>query len=659
MRFWNRVSVEELKLTARAPADAVVANTSRPTGLQLWNWPTSERVETGTYGDPNDRVVPIRMVGAKNGVFAGQFVVSSTTPIRDLKVDVTDLKGADGQTISRSLVRVRYPQYYAKNRAVGFDALEDSVPAEIPCLTDRYDRPIGVAIQPVWLTVEVPRDARAGDYTGTVTVSAEGLERVTVPVHLHMSDWTLPDPKDFSVYMAFIQSPDTLAIRYGVPMWSEAHWKLIDQCFQILGLIGTKDINIALVRRAHFGNEHGMVRFVKQPDGSYKPYLNIVERYIDTAVKRLGKIHAVCFYVIEQDADGCPWITEFDPATGELKNATGPPWGTPEARAFWGPAFEGFRKILAKHGLEKSTLALATHAVSGGGPEPSKECITDMKEVTPEAGWVKLAHMWGAHGVEKLENGPGGNPYVRVALVAGNYGVLWDPDTDKPFFGWRNPYPIIMYTRGVFMDSSPLRQYRLAPEMILFAGLRKAAAGWGLCDIAGQFGRDTFPGTKGFGPWGADFWPVLRGRTGWHDIIGRFNSPLGGMSDPRSYWYTVGLNNFQMAYLVGEGVHGPVSTIRIELLRESNQEAEAHIFCQNVLTDEKLRKKLGGDLARRCQDVCTRRLRALRYESEFRVFGSSKDPVLTHFVFNPVEWQKLSQELYDITAEVGKALDKR
>ena len=324
--FWNRVSVEELTLTAKAPVGAVTANTSRPAGLQVWNWPTSERLETRTYGDPNTPVAPIRMVGARNGVFAGQVVVSATTPIKTLKVAVTDLKRADGKAISRSSVRVRYPQFYAKNRAVGFDALEDTVPTEIPCLPDRYNRPTQLRMQPVWLTVEVPEDTAAGDYTGTVTLSAEGLEPVTAPVQLHLSDWALPDPKDFAIYMAFIQSPDTLAIRYGVPMWSEAHWKLIDQCFQILGMIGTKDINITLVRRTHFGNEHGMVWFVEQPDGSYKPYLKIVERYIDIAVKHLGKIQSVNFYVIEQDADYCDLIegrrrfwTGWSAATGETE----------------------------------------------------------------------------------------------------------------------------------------------------------------------------------------------------------------------------------------------------------------------------------------------------------------------------------------------------
>jgi len=648
--FWNRAGIDEVKLTAKAPAGSVTENVTRPAGVQLWNWPVAERVNLNIYGDPNESLSPIRLAGARNGAFAGQLVVSSPQPIKALKAETSDLKSADGQTIPKALVRVRYPRYYLKDTRMGFDPLEDFVPPVIPCLQLARDRTDKVGIQPVWVTVEVPKEAKGGDYAGTIRVSAEGLSPVTVPVQMHVSDWNIPDPKDFNAYMAVIQSPETLAIRYDVPMWSEQHWKLIDQSFQVIGLIGAKDVNITLVRETHFGNEHGMLWFVKKPDGSYEPYLDNVEKYIDIAVKRLGKIPTVSFYIIEQDDDRRPWITEYNPTTKELLGGRAPAWGTPQAIAFWKPAFDGFYKILAKYGMEKS-LALATHAVKGAGPEPSQECVVDMQKVAPKAGWLKLAHNWGNHGPEKLESGPGGNPYHRVSLVSANYGMLWNPDTDKPFFGWRNPYPVLMYMRDVFVQGSALRMPRTSPEMVLFGGLRKETIG--SFDPAGEFGRDTFLGIKGFGPLGADFWPVLGSNGKYSDIIARFD--LRPKRGSRTYWYTVGLNTGQVAYFVGEGEKGPVSTVRVELMRESEQEAEAHIFCENALAEG----KLGADLAKRCKEMCIRRLWALRYDSQFSLYGVGKTPIETHYVFDSANWQKLSQELYEMAAEVGKALGNK
>ena len=54
-----------------------------------------------------------------------------------------------------------------------FAVLKEPPPAEAGLL--RQNPAGAIAMQPVWLTVEVPRDAPAGDYTGTLSVRAEDL----------------------------------------------------------------------------------------------------------------------------------------------------------------------------------------------------------------------------------------------------------------------------------------------------------------------------------------------------------------------------------------------------------------------------------------------------------------------------------------------------
>jgi hypothetical protein len=620
--WWNRASLEDVRLTARGKPGAVTGNIARPVGTQVWNWPVSQRVDGRLYGDPEEPLGPIRICGAPNGSFSGQVVVSSTDAIKDLKAEITT---PANRAIPRSWLRLRYPGIYPP---IGFDPIEESMPAQIPRV-----RNWPAVMQPIWVTADIPKDAAAGDYTAALTVGAEGLEPVTVPIELHVSGWSIPDPQNYVTHNAFIQSPDSVAVAYGVPMWSKEHWRLIDRSFRVMGTLATKELNIPMVRRTHFGNEHGMVWWVRKPDGAYKPCLDIVEKYIDTAVRHLGKIPVVCFYVIEADADGHPWVTQFDPSIGKLVNASGPAWGTEEAVAFWKPAFEGVRRILAKHGMEKS-LALGYHAAGGNGPCATKECIRDLSAVAPEARWVRVGHYW-FEGIDKLERGPNGNPWARVALVSGHCIVGWDPDTDKPFYGWRNPYPVLAYTRGIFSEYNPLSDYRLDAETVLLSGWRTATTAWnGRYDIAGGFGRDSFPGVRGSGPWGADFWAP---------VIGRYNDPSAGIWDPRCSWSTVTLNAGLIPYVVGKGVNGPVPSVRSELLREGLQETEARVFCQNAILDEGLKTKLGSDLARRCKEICDNRTRALRHLGQFEAF-------------NPGEWQDRSLELYDLAAEVRKAL---
>jgi hypothetical protein len=47
--------------------------------------------------------------------------------------------------------------------------------------------------QPLWVEVLTPRDAAPGEYTGTITISAEGIAPYRVPVTLTVWDFTLPD----------------------------------------------------------------------------------------------------------------------------------------------------------------------------------------------------------------------------------------------------------------------------------------------------------------------------------------------------------------------------------------------------------------------------------------------------------------------------------
>jgi len=60
----------------------------------------------------------------------------------------------------------------------------------LPPLTEPIDLE-GGRNQPLWILVHVPEDAAAGDYTGTVSLEAEGFE-AEVPIKLHVWDFALP-----------------------------------------------------------------------------------------------------------------------------------------------------------------------------------------------------------------------------------------------------------------------------------------------------------------------------------------------------------------------------------------------------------------------------------------------------------------------------------
>ncbi|HUU42283.1 MAG TPA: glycoside hydrolase domain-containing protein [Planctomycetota bacterium] len=644
--WWNRCELESVKLTAPDDAPGVTPNTDRPKTLRVRNCPVFHRVDPREWGDPLETLGPVRLVGVRNGTFSGKVVVSAVKPLANLRAECTDLAGPAGNRIDRSSIRVRFPRCEKLDRYhTMFDALDPA-----PDLT--VERPGNT--QPVWVTVRVPKDAAPGDYAGTLNLTVDPAggagdeEPVKVPVALKVIGWTLVDPQQFTTHVGIIQSPESVAEKHSVPMWSEKHWTLVERSFELMGRLGAKTIHIPVKCRTHFGNPHTMVRWVQQPDGTHKLDFTRVERYLDVATKHLGKVPVVCLAIYDggpsnsrPDPPGT-FVTEVNCATGKLQDLKAPDWGTPESREFWKPLLDGMRERLAKRGMEKSLMVGLAQGVAW-------ECVQDLKAVAPDVPWVAHSHLY--HETFGERHGMTGQPVEYLAQVGGLFSVFWDPEDGRPFYGWRNPQRMVTYPRddtgaGVgpcLRVTSGLPVYRLGAEGSILSGRQdRYPHKWGARaeSMALQHGR-SFPGLRGFGRLGADFWPVLESKTQTYPLCGRY---------PGSDWGTLSLK-WVVPYLFGAGRDGAVETIRSEMLLEGLQEAEARIFVQDALLDDDVRAKLPAALAARLEKLTTERTRALRYISEF--YGSGNIDLL----LEPT-WQDASEELYRAAAEVAKTLGR-
>jgi hypothetical protein len=630
--WWPRCAIEGVRLSAAA-GSALVPNAERPKGLQVWNHNLLSRVWATDYGDPGEPLRAIRICGVRSGAFSAKVLVGSTAPIRLVQATATDLKGA--VAIPASAIQIRYAlpdghRRYSREHH-WFDSLAETPPAEVP-----LDERAKAALQPIWLTIHVPRDAKPGSYQGKVTVAAEAATPVEIPLHLKVIDWTLPDPKEFLTHVGLIQSPETLALYYKAPMWSDTHWKLIDRSFELLGQVGTKVVYITLVRRIHFGNPHSVVRWVRQPDGSLKADVSIAAKYLDVAVKHLGRIPVVGLYCWEPlhtghyehkkfHGDRDILISIVDPRTGELAEGKGPKWGTPECPAFWREAIDAVKAILRKHDIEKSAMIgiAADYA-------PSKTVVDDLAAAAPGTKWIAMSHVFWS----KVHDQPVG----YLVVLWGMYG-LWDPAYEtfgeRRFHGWRTaPFLITRFPRDELrLPSATLGRYRTFPETWM-VGRGK----WM------QFGGETrkrWSGTRGFGRLGADFWPVVR------DVRGRLRN-ITGRYPAESSWGQLTLN-YSWPAILGPGKDGPLATGRLEMLRGGLQEVEARIFIERALLDPAKRAKLGDDLADRCQAILDERVRNF-----IRAIGGKRSDDWFWFVSSG--WRARSEELYAAAAQVAARL---
>jgi len=565
-------------LAALAAAALLPACASRALAgaFEVHNHTIIKKIYVGEYTAPDKRLEPVKIVGVRNGIFAGQVVVLNGAPINGLKVVPTDLKGPG--TIPAKAINIRYGVCDGVPRRRGrkgfFDSLEDKAPKEVKLMNKG-----GQVIQPVWIRVKVPKDAKAGDYSGKVSISAAGAGPVAVTVNLKVVDFALPDPVKYHGHLDIVQSPESVAMAYGVKMWSKEHLALLEKTFAILGEMGQKSIYISAVRRTHFGNEHAVVRWYKDDKGVLQPNFDNVEKYLDVATRHLGKIPGVIFYCWEpissmghaggtggagRTTDRPVKYTLWDPKTGRLKKRTGPAWGTPESKVFWKKFTDGARAVLKKRGMEKSLLFGLI-----GDARPTKTAMADITNGVKNAKWAVHSH----HYCDKWQ---GYDIGMAIALW-GIHITPMDPARGHGY-GWMNPFWLMYYPREMSMHTSLVET-------------RTKLENW----IGAKSNHHKTRTARGLGRIGGDFWKVVK------DGRGRLRATLAGYY-PESYWGQLNLN-YCVSHILGKGKKGPLPTVRSEAFRENVQEVEARVFIERAIVNKDTGAKVGGELAGRCREA--------------------------------------------------------
>jgi hypothetical protein len=669
---WSTCSLRWVQLTAAAP-DGLVPNATRPAGLQVWNSDLLASDFNVDFGDRTEPLWAITVVGARNGSYSGKVVAGSDRPIVGLRAAASDLRSKDA-TIPASVVRVRFGMPWGDDDGTRerfpvvvtpLGALADAPPAEIPvqpvapgwaCLQlPREVKPVFGAVTSVWVTIDVPSGAKPGVYEGRVTLEAMGEKPVDVPVRLEVVDWLLPDPDDYMTWVELTQSPDTLAREYGVEPWSDRHFALIARSMQFLRRIGSRVLYVPLICHANVGNEQSMVRWIRKPDGTYAYDFTIMERYLDTAEKCMGRPKVVCLWVWDKflyptpedstiregDRPGGyaapatdsqkryanlgPQVTFLDPATGKTENRFLPPLSDPASMGLWKPLLGEVVRRMEKRGLGGAVMIGTASDVV-----PRKETIDFFKEAAPGLLWVGHAHGM----LERYFASKGTSMGYYTSLIESSFPG-WPEDGRS--YGWKRPqlYAYLLRNWHGSFDQFPLTTWRHLGEV----------------NITGN--------QRGIGHMGADMWFVVKDKGGRR--VGRIYQ-----LHPESNWRSNDICTSALA----PGADGAIATTRYELMREGVQECEARIFLERALTDKELRTALGDDLAHRCQQALDERIRfMIRGMSNLRLDGYiagncinantswwNSSGVDGHIWFIASGWQERSRALYSLAGEVARKL---
>ena len=650
---WNTCELRDVALKAGDSA-GLVPNAARPKGFQAWNGDFMTPVFASDYGDRCEALRPVVIKGVRNGAHSGKIVVGSTNPIKAMMVSCTDLK-MGGATIPALNVRIRYGFNWGEvstngraNAGKVLDGLLEAPLGEFPVSKEG-----GGAVVPIWVTVKVPKDAAAGEYTGEIALQADGQAAITTPVKLTVAPWTIGNPDQWKTWVDMVESPDVLQQQYDVPFWSDKHFKLMDQSLKFIGEAGSGAVYVPLIAQTNMGNEQSMLRWIKKADGTYGWDFSIMDKYLDLAAKNIGKPRIVCFIAWEiylqtpkeevkidpNESDYVrtekgwhaarwdlrgkgPAVTLLDPATGKTELGYLPRFEDPAAKPIWTELFSQLRQRMAKRGWEQAMMLGMT-----SDAWPNKEELQTLYDTSGGLKWVDHSH--GGNYTAGMK-GIGETGYIAYVW---NVTFPKDPNEGR-VYGWKRPDPKAQYVRFNVLNFWP------PTANLVFAET----------NVCG--------GQRGVGRIGADIWPTIKDKQGRRVAIvwARY---------PQSLWHSLNLASQMLA----GGPDGPVATDRFEVFREGVQECEARIAIEQALTDEALKAKLGPELAQRAQDVLDQRLRDLMKAlsnlqltgRDWGVFPHTENggSVAGNAWYTSTGWQRRADAVYALAAEVSAKLAEK
>ncbi|MBN1344798.1 MAG: DUF4091 domain-containing protein [Phycisphaerae bacterium] len=171
----------------------------------LWWCEGTYKVSKGRLA-PESKGKPAQIVAAGHEYEPFQLVLRPKRDLRNVRIEASDLAGSAGR-ISREHItidRVAWVRVGSPTDAVG--CIGDW-PDPLPSCDKPFDVSAGTN-QPLWITIYVPSETPAGEYKGSVTVTADGGYRREVSIAARVLGFALP--KEAHVFATFGFNPENV-----------------------------------------------------------------------------------------------------------------------------------------------------------------------------------------------------------------------------------------------------------------------------------------------------------------------------------------------------------------------------------------------------------------------------------------------------------------
>jgi hypothetical protein len=329
------------------------------------------------------------MTGWKGEKLSAQLLLWSHTNIEQVECTISDFTSPNN-TLSANIAQARFVRYVMTDEfgpGCGYRKPEDfpaSLSADMLDNIKSFNMPPRT-VRPLWITVDIPREAKAGTYKSKIEVTAKGEKTKEFEITLNVQNKVLPPAKEWIYHLDLWQHPSAVARAQNLKLWSDEYFEALKPLMKMLADAGQKVITTNVNKDPWnvqtFDPYADMIIWTKDKKGKWSYDYTIFDKWV-TFMMDLGIDKMInCYSLV-------PWNNELhynDVVTGKIINVKADP-GTKVFEEMWGPFLIDFTKHLRGKGwLEKTNIAMDER-----GPKEMEATIEFLQRISPELG-ISLA----------------------------------------------------------------------------------------------------------------------------------------------------------------------------------------------------------------------------------------------------------------------------
>lgn len=236
-------------------------------------------------------------------------------------------------------------------------------------------------VRPVWVTINIPQDAKPGTYRSEVIVTAKGTGKTKLPLELEVIGQTLPTYDNWSFHLDLWQHPSAIARIENLDMWSDEHFEAIKRQMRLLAEAGQKVITTTLNRdpwgSQTFDDYEDMIIWSKDKSGNWSFDYTVFDRYVETMMELDIDKQINCYSML-------PWNNRLNWYEGNAFKVSSVSPKSKRYEEMWGAFLQDF----VKHLKEKGWIGITNIATDERSPEEMEIVIKLIEKYAPELGFA-------------------------------------------------------------------------------------------------------------------------------------------------------------------------------------------------------------------------------------------------------------------------------